>query len=149
VLEERKAVSAAVDEIAGKVTQMPEFQGLEADKQARITGRLEREKSGLDTVALIPVLQNKANHARTGLLADLIAEVDRLAQPPQDPIKPAPGMNDPAARAPQAPTTVLASQLRFAAPKTLLADEADIDQYLQEMKKTLLAQIQAGKKVIV
>jgi len=148
VLEERKAVSAAVDEIAGKVTQMPEFQGLDADKQARITGRLEREKSGLDTVALIPVLQNKANHARTALLADLIAEVDRLARPEQDPFK-RPGVNDPEAPAPQAPTTVLASQLRVAAPKTLLADEADIDQYLQEMKKTLLAQIQAGKKVIV
>ncbi len=62
VLEERKAVIAAVDEVAAKVTQMPEFKDLDADKQARITGRLEREKAGLDKVALIPVLQNKANH---------------------------------------------------------------------------------------
>lgn len=138
-----------MDEVAAKVAQMPEFQGLDADKQARITNRLEHEKAGLDTIALIPVLQNKANHVRTSLLAEMIAEVDRLARPPQETFKPAPGVNDPVARAPLHPTTVLASQLQFTAPKTRLADEADVDQYLVELKKTLLAEIHAGKKVIV
>ncbi len=149
VLEERKAVITAVDEVTGKVTQMPEFQDLDGDKQARITDRLEREKAGLDTVTLIPVLQNKTNHARTNLLAQLIAEVDRLARPPQEPFEPGPGVNGQPTPAPQAPTYVNASQIKVAFTKAYLSDDADVVDYLEEMKKTLLAQIHAGKKVIV
>jgi len=33
--------------------------------------------------------------------------------------------------------------------KHYLTEEADVEQYVQEMKKTLLEQINAGKKVIV
>ena len=33
--------------------------------------------------------------------------------------------------------------------KPYLADDADVDAYLEELKKTLLAEIHAGKKVIV
>jgi len=149
VLEERKAVIAAVDEVAAKVTQMPEFQGLDADKQARITNRLDREKAGLDTVSLIPVLQNKAIHVRTGLLTEVIAEVDRLARPPQESFTPAPGVNEAPAPAPQATTSIHVSQIKVLFPKPRLSDDADVDQYLEEMKKTLLAEIHAGKKVIV
>ncbi|MDU8911581.1 BREX system P-loop protein BrxC [Aestuariicoccus sp. MJ-SS9] len=149
VLEERKAVIAAVDEVAGKVTQMPEFQGLDADKRARITGRLDREKAGLDTVALIPLLQNKANHARTGLLAETIAEVDRLAHPPQQRFDPAPGVEDPPAPAPQAPSYVNASQIKVPFTKAYLSDDTDVDAYVDELKKTLMAEIRSGKKVIV
>jgi|TARA_R110002073_G_scaffold29145_5_gene92072 hypothetical protein len=150
VLEERKAVIAAVDEVAGKITQMPELQGLDADKKSRITGRLELQKAGLDQETLIPTLRDKANTARAQLLPDLVSEVIRLAQPaPQpEPVGPG-GMNEPPAPAPRAPTTVVLSQLRWTAPKSIISDESDVDQYLNEMKKTLLAEIQAGKKVIV
>jgi len=149
VLEERNAVIAAVDEVADKVTRMPEFQGLDAVKQARITERLDRQKSGLASVTMIPVLQNKAHHARGSLLAELIAEVDRLARPPQDPFKPPPGVNDPPAPALQAPTYINAAQIKVPFPKAYLSDDADVAEYIDELKKTLLVQIHAGKKVIV
>ncbi|WP_299416771.1 BREX system P-loop protein BrxC [uncultured Sulfitobacter sp.] len=149
VLEERKGVIAAVDEVAAKVTQMPEFQGLEADKQTRITGRLDHQKAGIDTITMIAVLQNKANHAHSTLLGELIAEVDRLARPPQEPFKPAPGVNDPPAPAPQAPTYINAAQIKVPFTKAYLSDDADVADYLEEFKKTLLAEIHAGKKVIV
>ena len=133
-------------EVAEKIAQMPDFQALDADKQARITARIDSHKAGLDTVTLIPVLRDRANGARTNLLADAVNELDRLARPAPAP-DPQPG--DRPAPAPLAPTTVLASTLKVKAPKTLLTDEADVDQYLEEMKKTLLAEIRAGKKVIV
>ncbi|WP_417700949.1 BREX system P-loop protein BrxC [Pseudophaeobacter sp.] len=148
VLEERKAVIAEVEDVSAKIAQMPDFQALDPDKQARITARIESHKAGLDTVTLIPVLRDRANGARTNLLSDVVTELDRLARPTPAP-EPQPGMSDRPAPAPQPPTTVLASQLKVAAPKTLLTDEADVDQYLEEMKKTLLAEIRAGKKVIV
>jgi hypothetical protein len=128
---------------------MPEFKGLEADKQTRVTGRLDHQKSGLDSITMIAVLQNKANHAHSTLLAELIAEVDRLARPPQEPFKPAPGVNDPPAPAPQAPTYINAAQIKVPFTKAYLSDDADVADYLDEFKKTLLAEIHAGKKVIV
>lgn len=148
VLEERKAVISEVEDVSAKIAQMPDFQTLDPDKQARITARIESHKAGLDTVTLIPVLRDRANGARTNLLSDVVTELDRLARPAPAP-EPQPGMSDRPAPAPQSPTTVLASQLKVTAPKTLLTNEADVDQYLEEMKKTLLAEIRAGKKVIV
>ncbi|MDP2578417.1 BREX system P-loop protein BrxC [Shimia thalassica] len=148
VLEERKAVISEVEDVSAKIAQMPDFQTLDPDKQARITARIESHKAGLDTVTLIPVLRDRANGARTNLLSDVVTELDRLARPAPAP-EPQPGMSDRPAPAPQSPTTVLASQLKVTAPKTLLTDEADVDEYLEEMKKTLLAEIRAGKKVIV
>lgn len=148
VLEERKAVIAEVEDVSAKIAQMPDFQSLDANDQARIAARIESHKADLDTVTLIPVLRDRANGARTNLLSDVVTELDRLARPAPAP-DPQPGKGERPAPAPQAPTTVLASQLRVAAPKTLLTDEADVDEYLEEMKKTLLAEIRAGKKVIV
>jgi hypothetical protein len=148
VLEERKAVISEVEDVSAKIAQMPDFQTLDPDKQACITARIESHKAGLDTVTLIPVLRDRANGARTNLLSDVVTELDRLARPAPAP-EPQPGMSDRPAPAPQSPTTVLASQLKVTAPKTLLTNEADVDQYLEEMKKTLLAEIRAGKKVIV
>ena len=139
ILEERKAVITEVDEVGAKVAQMPDFQALDADKQARITTRIDNHKTGLDTIILIPTLRDRANSARTNLLADAVNELDQLARPEAE----LPG------NLPQVPTTVLASTLKVKTPKTLLTDEADVEQYLEEMRKTLLDEIRAGKKVIV
>jgi hypothetical protein len=49
----------------------------------------------------------------------------------------------------EAPSMVVAANLKVNVPKTLLANEADVDEYVEDMKKTMLAEIRAGKKVIV
>jgi len=144
VLEERNAVIEEVQEVSAKIAQMPDFQALDADKKARITARIDNHKTGLETVMLIPVLRDRANGARTNLLSDVVAEIDRFAHPepedePKDDVQPIK----------KVPKTVLASGLKVKASKTVLTDEADVDQYLEEMKTTLLEQIRAGKKVIV
>jgi protein tyrosine phosphatase len=51
--------------------------------------------------------------------------------------------------APKPPTYVNASDIKVAYPRTYLAEEADVDEYVNELRKTLMAQIQQGKKVIV
>ncbi|MEE4212470.1 MAG: BREX system P-loop protein BrxC [Parvularcula sp.] len=148
VLEERKAVIAEVEDVSAKITQMPDFQALDTDQQAQITARIHSHKEGLDTVTLIPVLRDRANGARTNLLSDVVTELDRLARPAPA-TQSQPGQSDGPAPATAPPATVLAAQLRVAAPQTLLTDEADVDQYLEALKETLLVEIRAGKKVIV
>jgi hypothetical protein len=149
VLEERRGVIAAVDEVAAKITQMSDYQSLDPDQQARITTRLDAHKSGLDNIRLIPVLQNKANSARTTLLAETIAEVDRLAHPARPTIITKPGMEEAPSPPPQAPSYVTAAQIKVPFTKPYLSNDADVDDYVAQMKKTLLEQIHAGKKVIV
>ncbi|NRP50633.1 hypothetical protein XMV201_002403 [Aliiroseovarius sp. xm-v-201] len=147
VLEERKAVIAAVEDCAAKVTQTPEFQALSADDQAHIKRNIDSHKTGLDSVKMIPILRDRANGAKLDLLPRILAEVERLSRPAA-PAQPNPGMGEAPAPAPQ-PTYVNASEIKVGFAKPYLTEEADVEHYVQEMKKTLLEQIRAGKKVIV
>jgi len=146
VLEERKAVIAAVEDCAAKVTQTPEFQALSADDQAHIKRNIDSHKSGLDSVKMIPILRDRANGAKLDLLPRILAEVERLSRPVVDPKLVPPGPPQPE---PPQTTYVNASEIKVGFAKPYLTEEADVEQYVQEMKKTLLEQIRAGKKVIV
>ncbi|EAQ43724.1 hypothetical protein MED193_12673 [Roseobacter sp. MED193] len=146
VLEERKAVIAAVEDCAAKVTQTPEFQALSADDQAHIKRNIDSHKSGLDSVKMIPILRDRANGAKLDLLPRILAEVERLNRPVVDPKLVPPGPPQPE---PPQTTYVNASEIKVGFAKPYLTEEADVEQYVEEMKKTLLEQIRAGKKVIV
>jgi protein tyrosine phosphatase len=58
-------------------------------------------------------------------------------------------MKERPAPAPRPPSYVNASDIKVAYPRPYLAEEADVDQYVNELRKTLMAEIAAGKKVIV
>jgi len=146
VLEERKAVIAAVEDCAAKVTQTPEFQALSEDDQAHIKRNIDSHKLGLDSVKMIPILRDRANGARLDLLPRILAEVERLNRPVVYPKLVPPGPPQPE---PPQTTYVNASEIKVGFAKPYLTEEADVEQYVQEMKKTLLVQIRAGKKVIV
>ena len=51
--------------------------------------------------------------------------------------------------APAKPQYIKAQSITVLFAKTYLEDEGDVTRYLDAMKKTLLAEIGAGKKVIV
>lgn len=147
VLEERKAVITAIDECSSKVAQTPEFQALSADDQAHIKRNIDSHKAGLDSVKMIPILRDRANGAKLDLLPRILAEVERLSQPATQP-QSDPGIGETPAPAPQ-PTYINASEIKVGFVKPYLTEEADVEQYVDAMKKTLLEQIRAGKKVIV
>lgn len=148
VLKERKAVIAAVDECADKVAQTAEFQSLTPDQQDQIRRSVASHKAGLDTVTMIPILRDRANGARSGLMQQMLADIARMTQPPA-PAPADPGMKERPAPAPRPPSYVNASDIKVAYPRPYLAEEADVDQYVNELRKTLMAEIAAGKKVIV
>jgi len=148
VLKERKAVIAAVDECADKVAQTAEFQALTAEQQDQIRRSVASHKAGLDAVTMIPILRDRANGARSGLMQQMLADIARMTQPPA-PAPADPGMKERPAPAPRPPSYVNASDIKVAYPRPYLAEEADVDQYVNELRKTLMAEIAAGKKVIV
>ena len=147
ILEERKAVETAVDEVLAKVTKTSEFQALPEERQQQITARINTRKTGLDRIDLIPVLRDRSNDIRNNLLAEVIGEIDQMKRPAPGPTPS--GVNEAPGPAPQPPSYINASQVKVTFAKPYLADDADVDAYLEELKKTLLAEIHAGKKVIV
>jgi len=145
VLKERKAVIAAVDDCADKVAQTAEFKALTPDQQDNIRHSVASHKAGLDAVTMIPILRDRANGARSSLMSQMLADIARMAPPASPPATP--GVNDPPA--PKPPSYVNASDIKVDFPRPYLAEAADVEQYVGELKKTLMDQIQQGKKVIV
>jgi hypothetical protein len=141
-------VITAVEECASKVAQTAEFRALTPDQQDKIRSSLDSHRAGLEPVTMIPILRDRANGARSSLMQQVLADISRMAQP----ATPAPatsGMNDRQVPAPKPPTYVNAADIKVAYPRTYLAEEADVDEYVNELRKTLMEQIQQGKKVIV
>ena len=151
VLDERKSVSEAIDDVRQKIVSTDEFQGLSDEDQTKIQTRIDRHADGLAQVSGIAVLRDRANGVRRSLMPEMLSEIAALARPvapvaddrgrvlgetPQVPV--------------QAPVSyVNASEIRNGYSQPYIADEADLDRYLEELKKTLLVELRAGKKVIV
>ncbi|HBQ31644.1 MAG TPA: BREX system P-loop protein BrxC [Ochrobactrum anthropi] len=158
VLAERNGVITAIDEVAEKVAQTSEFGALPPEQQARIREELVSRKSGLAAQSLIPALRNLAIEVRSNLLADTLTRIAELTPAPAPAPAPQPEPSGGVSEAPSAPYVppapakpqyIKAQSIAVPFAKTYLEDEDDVTRYLDEMKKTLLAEIGAGKKVIV
>ena len=145
VIEEREAVTAAVDDCAARLGQVPEFQALPEESRAEVLRRLESHKAELETINSIALLRDRARGAQTQLLPDMLSQVARLT-----PVEPTPpGAAEAPGPAPQPPEYVSAAELRVAWPGAYLAGEQDVDRYVDELRNLLLAEIRKGKRVTV
>ncbi|MGO7078405.1 BREX system P-loop protein BrxC [Rhizobium johnstonii] len=149
VLKERKAVIAAVEECAEKIAWTPEFQALGPEQQEKIQRSIETHKTGVEAVSMIPILRDRANGARTGLMQQILANIARMTPPPAAPEPTQPSCSEPPAPAITPPTYINATEIKVAYPRPYLAVEADVEQYVNELRKTLIEEIRAGKRVIV
>lgn len=147
VLKERKAVIAAVDECADKIAQTAEFQALIANQQDEIRRSVASHKTSLDTVSMIPILRDRTNGARTSLTSQVLVDIARMSPIPK-PAGPT-GFNEPPMPAPQPPLYINAADIKVDFPHPYLAEPADVEKYVSEFKRTLMAEIAAGKKVII
>ena len=151
LLAERKAARAAIDDCRSRLGALPEFLALTSDQQANVQGRIDSHAASIDSTGLIPVLRDLTARVRDALLPDLLAEIDRLSRPVPT-LAPQPagaGMAEKTEPRPAPPAVVDVRNVRVAYAKPYLSDAADVDAYVDEMKKTLLAEIRSGKKVIV
>src|SRR5690606_4640464 len=126
------------------------------EQQTRIRDELTAQKSAVASQTLIPALRHRATEVRSNLLAGTLTRIAELtpAPAPSPTPQPAGGVAEAPAKpyvppAPTKPLYVNAQSITVSIGKTYLEDEDDVTRYLDEMKKTLLAEIGAGKKVIV
>lgn len=151
VLDERKSVSEAIDDVRQKIVSTDEFQGLSDEDQTKIQTRIDRHADGLAQVSGIAVLRDRANGVRRSLMPEMLSEIAALARPVAPVVDDrGPGLGEMPQEPVQAPVSyVNASEIRNGYSQPYIADEADLDRYLEELKKTLLVELRAGKKVIV
>jgi hypothetical protein len=159
ILTERTNITTAIDEVVAKIAQTSEFRALDEGKQQRVRDGLAAHQARLSTQTHIAVLRDRATGVRSDLLADTLNQITALAPAPAPYVTPqSPGgqMDEAPPKAPLTPakpapkpTYIKAQSIPVPFTKSYLEDEADVIRYLDAMKTTLLAEIAAGKKVLV
>jgi hypothetical protein len=146
VIAERKAANAALDEIAVKLGQLPEYMTLTTEQKRAIDGQIATQRTGLDTTSLIPSLRDRGNQVRHRLFTALLSRISEMtAVQPVVPTSP----GEPPAPAPKKTVFVSARDLKVEMGKSFLSNEAEVTDYLEALRKTLLSEIAAGNKVTI
>lgn len=146
VIAERKAAGAALDEVVVKLGQLPEYVGLTPEQKQSIDVQIEAQRKGLDKTSLIPSLRDRGNQVRHRFLTTLLSTIAEMIREWPAPLRD-PGT--PPTPAPKSPSYVHARDLKVDIGKPYLTDEAEVTDYLAAMRKTLLSEIAAGKKVMI
>ncbi|WP_435229414.1 BREX system P-loop protein BrxC [Pseudopelagicola sp. nBUS_20] len=159
LLNERKAVQTAVADIEAKVLGLSEYADLLDEAKSQVSDAISSRKTGLDNINLIPALRDRKNSIQNDLFTDMLMLIERLKPAPVE-TKPQakpdardetpPDVSPPATPPKEAPPKIVkASQVHVDFKEPYLADEADVDRYVEELKKSLIAEIRDGNKVVV
>ena len=150
---ERKTAIANVEELRAKLRALPEFASLAEPGRREIEAAFTTVLDTIETSKLIAVIRERVSGFRASSYPALLG---RVTAPP--PVKKDGGDDEPrgfrdgasgSPLAPAQPEYVAASALRVTYAKPYLADEQDIDAYLDTLRETLIAEIRAGKRVTV
>lgn len=154
IMAERKAALAEVEGLREKLQALPEYSALSDTEGKDIDAGFANVLETIEKANLIAVIRERVSSFKS---SNYPALLDRVTTPAP---KPTPettdggderkGLNDGAGRPP--PRTakyVAATELRVAYSKPFLADEGDVDAYLDILRKTLIAEIRAGKRITV
>lgn len=150
---ERKTAISDVEELRAKLRALPEFASLTEPDRREIEAAFTNVLDTIGTSKLIAVIRERVSGFRASGYPTLLGRVTALpsAKKDGDDDKPR-GFRDSSGGAPSAqtqPEYVAASALRVTYAKPYLADEHDIDAYLETLRETLISEIRAGKRVTV
>jgi len=145
--EERKKAQARSEELRQGLMAMEEFAKVAEHYQRTVAEGLSAFVKSLELEKLIPVIRESLRRFEEteypGLISRLCAWAQESGQPGTS--APAPGEKAKPAAPPVEIISIKAAKVPF--DKALLASEADLDSYLEAMRKTLLEEIRQGKRI--
>lgn len=147
VLEERNALGAAIDEVAGKLAQSEDLQALPEAERKMLLDKLEWHRDA--TGEHIAELRLKAQEVRGGILRDLLLEAANLAKPPPPTEPLVANDGEDTSFSPMRGHEIVEISDLLPRDKLYLQTEEDVTAYTEALRKTLGAEVRAGKKVIV
>jgi len=155
--EERAAARAEIETLKGKLESLPEFSRLQDGDRAAILAEADTAASPIDSAGLIAMVRERVAAFRTTTYPQLLSRVTSLASKPSDE-----QADDGSAKGefgesgvtpptppPPAPRFISGTSLKVSFPKPYLADEVDVEDYLNSMREALLAEIRGGNRITV
>jgi hypothetical protein len=171
LLKEREAAIGSIESLKDKLTGFAEYQALDTDKQQQLASAFDVAIGKLNGQNLIAMLRDEVRRFEEQSYSSLVQQLMTWNQPAPEPKKPdykktestkpqpepsgegynehpisAYGIEEPKAK-PVPPQTVSAKNVKVDFHKPWLASEQDVEQYLEEYKKSLLAAINDGKHI--
>jgi hypothetical protein len=155
ILTERKAALSEIEGLREKLRSIPEYGAMAVSEREAIEGGIATVFETINKNSLIAVIRERVAGFKTSTYPALLGRVTTPAPTPTpEPTSVGPegrGFNEGAPRPVSPPSTeyVAASALRVTYAKPYLADERDVDAYLDILRETLVAEIRSGKRVTV
>lgn len=147
------AARNAIDALEIRLRGMSEFVALPADKQAQLIEPFGKVVQGLSGQKRIAMIRDQRRRFEDQDYPQIVARLENWSRPAAPPptvttAMPAGTTNPPPVTIPPAqPQIVTARSITVSFDKAWLADEADLNRYLDAFRQALLKEISAGKRV--
>lgn len=149
IQRERQAVAEEIASCRLKIEGLPEFSKLLAEQKSVILGKLKSVEQGLTETEVIAVLRQKASQLRDTVYPALLAEVESLSQVLVKPVPAKGGMEEEQAPPPKPIDYIPKNEIHVTFAKAYLSEEQDVESYVAELRKALMAEIRQGKRIVV
>jgi len=149
ILRERQVVTDEISSCRTKIEGLPDFSKLLSEQKSVILGKLKNVEQGLTETEVIAVLRQKASQLRDTVYPSLLAEVESLSQVLVKPVPAKGGMEEEQAPPPKPIDYVPKNEIHVNFTKAYLAEEQDVEGYVTELRKALMAEIRKGKRIVV
>jgi hypothetical protein len=144
--------SATINTLESRLRNMPEYVALSADKQAQLAEPFlvaTKSISGQKRIAMIRDLRRRFEEQDYPQLLGQLENYSRpaLAKMPEQPAPATGGVKPSPVATPAQPQIIAGRSIKVAFDKAWLADETDLNSYLDALREAWLKEISAGKRV--
>ncbi len=159
VRKERENALSLVESLESKLKGFDEYKTLDSDKQELVCASFSEIKDKLNNQSLIAMIRDEVRRFEDETYSALVQRLMAWNQPTPETQKPKETASDNSSAEqtsdssqatepePSTPQTIPVRQVRVDFRKPWLANDADVNEYIEEYKKTLLALIKEGKHV--
>jgi predicted transcriptional regulator len=137
LIELREKAKDAVQEKLDQLRQSPGFEKLESEKQASLREPFLMIANQVDRQSILAVIRNQINQVNGELWTQALNKLAQLSAPPPDP----------GGAGEKPPIEIVpVHSIQVSVGKTVLSNEADIEQYLRALKEKMIQMLKENKQ---
>ncbi|MBV7434872.1 BREX system P-loop protein BrxC [Cardiobacteriaceae bacterium TAE3-ERU3] len=137
----------AISVLNSRLCGMPEFKALEDEQQAQLMHAFDEFNKAIEGEKLIAVIRDNHNRFEENTYRQLLIKMESWTKSETVPESSQTDRADKSLDQKASTEIVHARNVSVSFGKALLSDEADVEQYLNAMRETLLEEIRKGKRI--
>lgn len=145
--KELEKTEVAIDTMKNRLESMDEFSKLTVDQKTIYLKKFDAFRDGMKSQTLIAVISDKLRRFKESDYTTILTEVTSLATPKTEPTTTSDGGASKVAEPKVEYTDSKSLNINYT--KAWLADEDDVNSYLEKMREALLKEINNGKRIQV